>query len=256
MRLGILATLLSAAALVFAQEEGETEQRVVETNPEFAVEASAQWPDSNPFGHVVNGERNTLTVLVENKSDKNITLLAIGGSLYQPDTDKLLKNLTTLTYGIDLLEGVKLQLPYAFYSEFKTGDHRLNLWLEHLTDNEKYRVQVLDSIITIVEPEGSWFDLKLLITYLITAGLLGGLGYVAYLSFAPQPKSRPKKSKISEPVEVTATGASGYQEEWIPAHHIKKPKKATGSRPTSGDELSGGDTSGAESSGKKIRRRK
>ncbi|KAK7044158.1 Increased recombination centers protein 22 [Paramarasmius palmivorus] len=255
MRLGIFATLFSVVALVFAQEEGETE-RVVETNPEFAVAATAQWPDNNPFGHVVNGERNTLSVLVENKSNKNVTLLTVGGSILQPETDKLIRNLTTLTYGIDLLEGVKLQLPYSFYSEFKTGDLRLNLWLEHLTDNEKYRVEVLNSIVTIVEPEGSWFDIKLFITYLITAAFIGGLGYVAYLSFAPQPKLKPKKSKISEPVEVTATGAGGYQEEWIPEHHIKKAKKAPGSKATSGDELSGGETSGAESSGKKIRKRK
>ena len=61
-------------------------------------------------------------------------------------------------------------------------------------------------------------------TYLIVAGILGGLGYYAYLTFVPQPKKR-KTPTVSAPVSnVTATGAGGYQEEWIPEHHLKKPK--------------------------------
>ena len=41
---------------------------------------------------VVNGERNSMTVTVENKSDLNVTLVGIAGSLRHPDTDTLLKN--------------------------------------------------------------------------------------------------------------------------------------------------------------------
>ena len=57
------------------------------------------------------------------------------------------------------------------------------------------------------------------------------------------------------PVAVTATGAGGYQEEWIPEHHLKKTArgKKTGVA-SSGDELSGGETSGAESKKKKGRK--
>jgi hypothetical protein len=85
----------------------------------------------------VNGEKNTLTLTVENKSDRNVTLLGVSGSLYHPDTDALIKNvgyislrlegvvvdfryarqLTSLNYGIPLVEGVKMNLPYVFYSE-------------------------------------------------------------------------------------------------------------------------------------------
>ena len=41
---------------------------------------------------VVNGEKNTLTVTVENKSDRKVTLLNIAGALLHPDTNALLKN--------------------------------------------------------------------------------------------------------------------------------------------------------------------
>ncbi len=99
-------------------------------------------------------------------------------------------------------------------------------------------------------------------TYLVVAGLFGGLSYFAYLTFVPQPKKRTKKSAtaVSAPVGVvTATGTGGYEEEWIPEHHLRKGKKTkqAGSGAvsgTSGDELSGVETSGTE--GKKRKGRK
>ena len=84
--------------------------------------------------------------------------------------------------------------------------------------------------------------------------LLGAAGYFSYLTFVPQPKTK-RSAPVSDPVAVTATGAGGYQEEWIPEHHLKKTArgKKTGVV-SSGDELSGGETSGAESKKKKGRK--
>jgi len=248
----------SVAALVSYVFAAEVVEEI--TEPEIVVTAS--FPETNPFSQIVNGEKNSLTLSVENKSDRNVTLLNVSGSLHNPDTNAVIKNLTSLTYGIPLLEGVTLNLPYMFYSEFKTGDARLNLWLEHSYDDKNYRVSADDLIVTIVEPEISWFDWKMWSTYFVVAGLLSGLSYFAYLTFAPQPKKRTKRSApaVSAPVgNVTATGAGGYQEEWIPEHHLRKGAKKTQQgggavSGTSGYELSGVETSGAE--GKKRKGRK
>ncbi|KAJ3852555.1 hypothetical protein EV368DRAFT_64833 [Lentinula lateritia] len=239
-------SVASLASLVSGNDELEEEQIIIETEdvePRFL--AAAAWPESNPFGHVVNGEKNTIGVLVENRLNRNTTLLNVAGAFYQPDSDVLLRNLSAMTYNLELIDGVKLQLPYAFFSEFKAGDLRLIVWLEHLDQGEKQRVVAYDSIVTIVEPEGSWFDFKLLSTYLVVSGLVAGLGYFTYLTFVPQPK-RSRKAAVSAPVgTVTATGAGGYQEEWIPSHHLRKNKKKSGVV-SSGDELSGDETSGTE----------
>ncbi|PFH53114.1 hypothetical protein AMATHDRAFT_45742 [Amanita thiersii Skay4041] len=243
----LIGAILSASALFSLAAAGDA--------VEAEVIASAEFPESNAFGHVVNGEKNSMTVIVQNKSDKNVTLDNIAASLLIPETDKLVKNLTALKLGIPLVQNVTLRIPYTFYSEFKVsqpGDLRLNVWLEHTTDDTKHRVSAYDSVVQVIEPQMSIFDMKLLTTYLIVLGVIGGLGYYTYLTLLPQPKKRSKPAtSISAPVgTVTASGAGGYQEEWIPEHHLKKNKltKRQGGAVsgTSGDELSPSETSGTE----------
>ncbi|KAF5381976.1 hypothetical protein D9615_004294 [Tricholomella constricta] len=252
MRFYALLTTLAALVLsVSASPAGDP------TEPDVAV--TANFPESNPFGHVVNGEKNSLLLSVENKSGRNVTLVSVAGSVHHPESSRLVKNLTTTKFGIPLLEGVKLEVPYAFFSEFKPGDIRLNVWLEHSVDDSNYRVSAYDSVVTIVEPEISILDFKLVSTYLMVAAIFGGLSYLAYFNLVPQPKkSRSKKTPaVSSPVgAVTATGAGGYQEEWIPEHHLRKTKKGASGAASgpSGDELSGSEVSGTEGRRRKGKR--
>ena len=41
---------------------------------------------------MVNGQRNDIFVSIENKSDRNVTLQNIAGSLHHPETNALVKN--------------------------------------------------------------------------------------------------------------------------------------------------------------------
>jgi len=243
MRFGtIFTSILSLAALVLSNE-------VVETS-ETDVVATAAFPETNAFNYVVNGQKNSLTVTVERVSDRNVTVTKIAGALLDPDTNTLIKNLTSQKHTVPLPLKKKLAIPYAFHSEFKPGDHRLNIWLEHTTESGTSRVEAYDSVVTVVDPEFSIFDFKLLTTYAIVAVFLAGLVYIAYRSFVPQSKKskskKPTASSVSSPVGVvTATGTGGYQEEWIPEHHLRKAKPGK-KNTVGGEELSGGETSGAE----------
>ena len=97
-------------------------------------------------------------------------------------------------------------------------------------------------------------------TYLFTAAFLGGLGYVAYKQFAPKPKKSRRaaptaKDNVSSSAgTATASGVSGYEEEWIPAHHLKMRGTKKSGAASSGDELSGGETSGTEGKRRKGRK--
>jgi len=87
--------------------------------------------------------------------------------------------------------------------------------------------------------------------------ILGGLSYVAYLSFVPQTKQKKTPPISKSETTVTATGTGGYQEEWIPEHHLRKTKARKGrGAVNSGDEQSGvSGVSGAEASGTEGKRR-
>jgi len=255
MRFALL--LLALASLRAASNAELVDDELVSTDPDVTVTAS--FPEDNPFGQVVNGERNRINLLIENNSELNVTLVGISGSFRDAESNALVKNASSASYGMPLLQGTKLQLPYIFHSEFKPGDIRLNIWLTHTVDGQIYTVSAYDSVITVVEPEVSIFDYRVITTYLITFAFLGGLGYLAYVTFVPKAKksrkpvsSRGGKSAISSPLDVSATAA--VDDEWIPAHHLKtragKGKAKEGTL-TSGDDLSAGETSGGE-----VRRRK
>ncbi|KAJ7638381.1 hypothetical protein FB45DRAFT_988472 [Roridomyces roridus] len=260
MRLGLfLATALSFATLAFSAQGVYNwcwTPRRAHLPQRNSLLTQLLFPlpflESNPFGHIVNGEKNTITLTVGNNSGKNVSLVSVGGAVYNVKSDALIKNaslLTAHTFSVGLIPDVKTQVPYVFYSEFQPGDIRLNVWLDYILEDTLQRASAYDSVVTVVEPELSIFDFKMISTYLVAIALLGGLVYVAYQSFAPKRTSRPRKkpaaSAVSAPVgAVTATGAGGYQEEWIPDHHLRKSKSKKGGNVTSGDELS--EMSGAE----------
>jgi len=228
------------------------EETVVEPEPEPASElkVTGSFPSDNPFGHVVNGERNIINLLIENYTKRNVTLLSVSGAFHHPETDRLLKNTPVNKFEAKVLEGTKVPVQYPFYSQFKPGDVKLKIWLE-VSDEKQYRVSAYDSIVTIVEPEISLLDWKLWITYLIVIGFLGGGAYLTYLSYFPKSK-KPKvvaPAGASAPGPIVATSSGGYEEEWIPEHHLKKTKK-------SGVATSDAETSGGEVSGKEGPRRR
>jgi len=224
------------------------EETVAEPEPELKVTGS--FPSDNPFGHVVNGERNVINLIIENDTKQNLTLLSVAGSFHHPETDSLLRNTTATKFGVKLPEGDKFPVEYPFYSQFKPGDIRLKVWLE-VAGETQYRVSAYESIVTIVEPEISILDWKLWVTYLIVFGTLGGGAYFTYLSYIPKPKKARvvASSEANAAVPVAATASGGYEEEWIPEHHLKKTKK-------SGVVTSDADTSGGEVSGKEGPRRR
>ncbi|KAF7318052.1 hypothetical protein HMN09_00312900 [Mycena chlorophos] len=306
----ILASVLSLASLALSSQvvlddelnsdaapAPETEVPV----PTDPVVVTAGFPESNVFGHIINGEKNTIDLAVENKSGKNVTLLSVGGAIYNAETSQLIKNLTASNFKVPLPESVQLRVPFVFFSECvlrcfvgwpsayscilgsrRPGDIRLSIWLDHTLEvrplsrpvpslvlipassqDETVRIDAYDAVVTVVEPEVSLFDFKMITTYLMTAALLGGLGYVGYLQFGPKPRKTKKRvaapADVSAPVgSVTATGAGGYQEEWIPEHHMRKPKtgrkKSGAGGLTSGDDMSASELS--ESAGKKSKGRK
>ncbi|KAF8591096.1 hypothetical protein K439DRAFT_1402735 [Ramaria rubella] len=219
---------------------------------------TAHFPEENPFHHVVNGEKNNLFLIVENKSELNTTLKTVSGSFHDSGSNALVKNLSTMSIPVLSVAGSKFSIPFSFHSELKPGDYNLHVWVDHTMEETVYRVTAYDGIVRVVEPESSIFDFKMVTTYLVTALIVAAGGYFAVLSFFPslsKPKRkrgpRPSEAEITSPVGSVKASGAGYQEEWIPEHHLKKnttrrgQKKANDGVVSSGDEKAA--TSGAES---------
>ncbi|WWD17271.1 hypothetical protein CI109_101711 [Kwoniella shandongensis] len=245
------------------------------------VLVSATFPDSNPFGLVVNGEQNGLALHLVNSGTKNYTLVSAGASYHDVNNHwATIKNASTLKYNVPLVAGSNFSAPFSAYSEFRPQEIGFTVWVDVSETGTKdlHRITALNQTVSVVEPAASWFDTQLLFLYLVlTAALLGG-AYAAYQAFfAPDAKSKGKKKSGLGPKKVKAVvpnesatdypNVKPYEEEWIPEHLLKnkqtklKKKGGPGGASSGGEEVtSGGEiTSGGEASGTegvKIRKRK
>ncbi|CAE7229563.1 unnamed protein product [Rhizoctonia solani] len=219
------------------------------TEPKLDI--SASFPESNPFGQVVNGQSTELIVKILNTSGANVTLVDIAASFHDADSGKTLRNVTARKFNLPLIEGMNLTFPYKLTSELRPRDTKLLVWTNIKdADNNIFRMTAYDSIVAVVEPPSSFFDIQMILTYLIVLGLLGGGGYYAYLTMNPPPKKKsgaPTVPPTQVPLPETPGGAARYEEEWIPSHHLSGAGTRT-RKVSRGEALSSGDES---ASGKK-----
>jgi len=246
MKVSILLTL--AAAIIAGASTVPTPSE---------VEVSASFPESNQFGHVINGEKNIINVLLENKSDSEVDSAAVSGSFENPDTGKLLRNTTKYTHNGQILPGTKLSIPYSFHSEFKPQDVRLQIFVEYKHAGKAHFAHAYNSIVSVVEPPASIFDLTLIITYLFIIAIFGGAAYLIIAKYFPRylytvlsfRKPKPKRNS-SAPAGTTKT--TGYEEQWIPRHLLKsRTTKTRSNAPVSSGDESGNTSGGGKRKGKK-----
>ena len=171
-----------------------------------------------------------------------------------------IKNTTTAKYNVPLVAGANFSAPYTLNSEFRPSELGLTVWvnLAEQGTTEIAHITALNQTVSVVEQPSSWLDPSLLFLWLLLGSALFGGAYAAYNTFlAPKTKKtkrvvRKQAVVINEKTE-DYPNVKPYEEDWIPAHHLKnrgsKTKKRDGGASSGGEELlSAGDvTSGAES---------
>lgn len=160
------------------------------------------------------------------------------------------------------VSGKPLEVPFDFYPEFKPQtlgiDFRL-LVVDGQT-GKKHSIPAYTGSVTVIEPAKNWLDPQLWSLYLIGAALVAAAGYFALQQLAPKTKGSKRTGGGSAasgktPVVTassTSVNAKGYDEDWIPEHHLKK----SSSRIRSDDGLSSGDEGRKSPSGKRRGGRK
>jgi len=261
-----LSTFISLALLAlqplgaFAQiPDADLDVESPSQTPVLDVSVSASFPAAEIFGvKLVNGRPTQALLSYSNNEPAPVTVNFIGGSLWTADLDsqgnpRILRNLTTTRYNLEIPAGGKESLSYSFATELHPQDLRLNLATVLSNGAGKFfTVQVYNETVSIVEQDTSIFDPQIIFLYLfLLAGFLGTCYFVYSTWIAPyfpqkrrgpyaggKSGERAKKSsggsKRVDPADqasvsggegpAVATGAKAYDENWIPANHMQRPE--------------------------------
>ncbi|KAI9885796.1 MAG: 2' O-ribose methyltransferase [Watsoniomyces obsoletus] len=231
------------------------------TTPALSVDVRATFPQSEIFGvKVINGHATQSVFSISNNEAEPVTVALIGGSLWTIEPiggggggggreSRIIRNLTTVKYNVEIPPGQKESLSYAFTTDLQPAEMRLNLAaVVGDSKGKKYTFQAYNETVTVVEPETSLLDPQIIFLYLILLAAFTGTAYFIYRTWIttlfPQrrgggkggerAKASSRGSKKVDPTDqVGVVGADGpavtsgtkaYDESWIPAHHINRPE--------------------------------
>ncbi|CAO1599171.1 Increased recombination centers protein 22 [Xanthoria calcicola] len=261
------------------QEEEEEEEQVDKPqSPNLAVKVSTSFPSSEIFGiKLINGQATQAVLSVSNEEPDPVTVVFVGGSLWTSPADfsspegasaRIVRNLTTTRYGIEIPAGQSESIRYKFATELQPQELKLNLAVVLTTAKNKgtpVTIQAFNETVAIVEPDTSIFDPQILFLYLFLAAIFGGTCYFIYSTWIstlfPQKRrtgaggkdaSRARKSTTGSkgvdpgdqvsvlgadgPAVTSGAAAKAYDESWIPAGHLQRPdarRVKSGARPKS-----------------------
>ncbi|KAK9455055.1 hypothetical protein V1511DRAFT_499317 [Dipodascopsis uninucleata] len=239
--LSIIASILYSSGPVSAQNaEGDI------TGAQFLLQTKFLESASNP-PTIYNTKTSNVEVSILNQEDEEATVQVAGGALFDVKGDTSIENITAIRVGpIVIPPHSAAVVPYSFVLDREPKDYLLRIGLLVEYDGQFLQYLGYNSTITVADPPLSFFDPQLLILYVILGAMFGAGGYYVYNNYLKQyyaPKKSASKTTKSKPrasVSATSTGADpakGYDESWIPEHHlrskspkpkaVKKSKKST-----------------------------
>ena len=164
----------------------EEDPNFARASPNLAVKVGTSFPQSEIFGvKLVNGHPTQSVVSFSNEHTTPVTIAfgnvpcatlpyckpltkAVGGSLWGPDpktqgeTDRIVRNLTSTRYNVQIPPGEKESVSYNFATELHPQDLRLNILAVVMSENGGiYTMNAYNETVSIVEPDASFFDPQL-----------------------------------------------------------------------------------------------
>ena len=134
------------------------------------MSVSANFPDAEIFGiKLVNGKITDSILSFSNEEPEPVTVQFVGGSLWTPDFDpsgsRIVRNLTTKQYAIEIPAGERQSLPYKFQTNMHPQELRLNLAAVVSQGTKFATLQAYNGTITVVEPDASFFDPQMCVPF-------------------------------------------------------------------------------------------
>ncbi|KAF3932872.1 hypothetical protein ABW19_dt0200510 [Dactylella cylindrospora] len=230
MRFIPLLALLASTALASIPDvplnaDGQPEQY------NLKAKVSVTFPDNDsPLGiTIVNGRVARINLEIENFESEPITVEAVGGQLRKNDRSVILRNLTAAKVGTEIGSLQVANVPYSFVPNMHAQDvvFELGVLFASKEGGKVVQYTAYNGTISVAEPPTSLLDPQVLFLYLVLTGLVAGGGYLAYNTWVVPILPKPKKVRAA-PVESAKTTSAevpkgGFDESWIPEHHLKRP---------------------------------
>jgi len=181
---------------------------------------------------IFNGENIHLEYTVLNNELDDISIIGVGGVLFDPVTKEIKANLTSgavgpLVLGTNETKTFVQDIPLNLIPDTYIFSPQVFIVLE----DQIKMVPVRGQMATVSDLPISWFNPQLLFLELILISTLVGAGYFAYQTWGKQyvSSSIPSQGKAKkQPVaaSASASGSKSYDSSWLPEHHLQKKKKA------------------------------
>lgn len=181
----------------------------------------------------VNGEQVPIHLTFENKEKDPISVVAVGGTFYDLKTDRVVVAVQGTQVGpVGVNSGKTAALEHVFETSLDAKDYRnvIQVYIQH--GNEVYQVHAFDGPVTVVDPAVSPVSIKFIFAQIVLGITAAALGYyvattyaIPYATGTYGQEKKPVRAKVVVPAGTgVKTGPKGYDESWIPKHHLEQEK--------------------------------
>lgn len=200
-------------------------------NPLGLAYTIEEYPEKNEVIDIYNGDSITLTYTVANDNEQPATIIGVGGSFKDPNTNEVSTNLTTGNVGPIVLEqGQSQQFKQLVELNLIPGNYILAPIVYVVVEEQLVQFEAETQLASVSDRPISFFNPQLLFLELILVGTIGLVGYFGYLTFG-KPYFK-KVAPVKKPNKVARASspetAKSYDSSWIPENHLnRKTKKNT-----------------------------
>ncbi|SCV05981.1 LANO_0H19438g1_1 [Lachancea nothofagi CBS 11611] len=224
LQFGLITLMKSCSALGNSEasessESGSIQQESIQrANFDINYETLEQGAGSlASFLEFEDGDNVTLRYSLFNKEDVNVSVVAVGGALYDIHTNELAANISAAALGpipVGVNETVEFQQIVNLI--LKEGEYALSPDIYIEKSEETMKVVANPNLLRILPAAISFFNPQFMFVQFVLAALIAGF---SYLTFFKTPKAgtrdakKIRKSGVSSPQDITS---------WLPENHTKK----------------------------------